>query len=252
MKTNFGIGMLLMATMTVVPALADQSRAVTDGIDYLKRDVGAKGIFYRPVGNEADGRRVLAMRHRIVAARGEQVGFVPEKFTFVSGDRMRLQVSLNRTGHMYVLHRGSMGDWKLLFPDPRIDNGMNSITAGQAIEIPKDGWFEFDTNPGIEELYLFFAIEPIRELTIPEPGEPLKDVHISFAASVVENLIGRHESQLKNGQTKGIYWTDTQKAKTRHDDDDKSQSAAADYTASIINVADGVVCRKIALRHESR
>ena len=252
MKSITGIVLLLLSVFVSGPTPDKQQPTTTRSSETVKRDARAKGLFYRPANDEPDGTKMLAMRHRIVAVRDGKVGLVPESFTFLSGDRMRLQVAVNRTGYMYILHRGSKGDWHLLFPDPRIDGGKHSAKAGQALEIPRNGWFEFDADPGVEELYIFFAVQPIRELKVPSPTETRTEVEINFATAIVERLVRRHEDQLRTGRTKGIYWTEDIKPDQQSRPSGEDKTSPATYTASIIKVDDGVVFRKIALRHAHR
>ncbi|MCC6859269.1 MAG: DUF4384 domain-containing protein, partial [Bryobacterales bacterium] len=98
---------------------------------------------------------------------------------FHSGDRIRLRVEVNDQGYLYVVHRGSSGVWKPLFPSSEIEAGDNRVDAAVSYDIPPGYVFTFDEQPGEEKLFVVFARQPVTDLEklIYEvgrgrPGEP--------------------------------------------------------------------------------
>jgi hypothetical protein len=86
--------------------------------------------------------------------------------TFHSGDRIRLQVTANTSGYLYVVMRGSSGNWSLLFPTPEVAAGSNSVQRGESRQIPSGdrGQFFFDEQAGVEKLFLVLSREPESDL----------------------------------------------------------------------------------------
>jgi hypothetical protein len=83
---------------------------------------------------------------------------------FHSGDRIRLRVEANDDGYLYVVHQGSSGVWKPLFPSSEIKSGNNWIAAGMPHDIPQSYVFTFDDQPGEEKLFVVFSRQPVADL----------------------------------------------------------------------------------------
>jgi len=107
------------------------------------------------------------LRYRLLQElqSGRVVNVDPES-TFHSGDKVRFVFEANIEGHLYILQRGSAGNWGVLFPSPRINGGQNMIRAFQAYTVPPTGWFRFDDNPGDESIRVFLSKNPLN--TFPE------------------------------------------------------------------------------------
>jgi hypothetical protein len=100
-----------------------------------------------------------SLRKRISNARSEEVD---TDTTFVSGDAIKVLVTLNDAGYLYVAQRGSSGNWTVLFP-----RGENNFVSGYTdLEIPRDSgsWLQFDANPGVEQLFVAASRRPITDL----------------------------------------------------------------------------------------
>jgi len=83
---------------------------------------------------------------------------------FHSGDRIRLRVDVNTSGYLYIISRGSSGNWKPLFPSSEIAGGDNRVQKGIQYEIPSGYVFTFDEQPGKEKLFLVFSRQPVSDL----------------------------------------------------------------------------------------
>ncbi|HEV2992580.1 MAG TPA: DUF4384 domain-containing protein [Candidatus Angelobacter sp.] len=90
--------------------------------------------------------------------------------SFQSGDHIRLSFESNMKGYLYVVQQGSTGNWTVLFPDPRINGGQNTIDSGNKYVVPAKGWFYFDENPGAERLMVFLSQKPLDTLDNFLPG----------------------------------------------------------------------------------
>lgn len=84
--------------------------------------------------------------------------------TFRSGERIRFGFEPNIDGFLYVVQRGSTGQWSVLLPHPQINDGRNAVTEFEEVTIPPRGWFRFDDNPGNEQVFVYLSREPIEEL----------------------------------------------------------------------------------------
>jgi hypothetical protein len=90
--------------------------------------------------------------------------------TFHSGDKVRFGFQSNVAGYLYVLVKGSTGQWRQIFPDARIDNGSNTVRPFEDYLVPAQGSFTFDANPGEEQLFVYLSTTALTEL--PGYGAP--------------------------------------------------------------------------------
>jgi serine/threonine protein kinase len=131
------------------------------------------------------------LRYRVsrVARTGTETDIDPATTTFRSGDRVRLSFESNVDGYLYLVQQGSSGRWSVLFPNPEINGGRNRVRKSAEYQVPdEDGFFEFDANPGVENLFVYFSQEPMQEL----PGFGNKPVTKpeTLTASAVSQLQG--------------------------------------------------------------
>ena len=91
------------------------------------------------------------------------------EINFEAGDEIRLSVRSPQDGYFYVLNEGpregtATPQFVALFPSPTANRGSSRLTAGQEVKIPEETWLHFDTQQGVERLWLVFTEEPVPEL----------------------------------------------------------------------------------------
>jgi hypothetical protein len=86
--------------------------------------------------------------------------------TFQSGDRIRVQVSANTSGYLYVVTQGSSGQWSLLFPSAEVAGGSNLIQKGETrvVPSPSQGQWYFNDQAGTEKLFVVLTRQPEPDL----------------------------------------------------------------------------------------
>lgn len=99
----------------------------------------------------------LGLRYSILKREGGESTEVGPGTVFRSGDRIRLRVEANADGFLYIVHRGSSGVWKPLFPSSEVAGGSNKIEKGKSYEIPSGYVFTFDEQPGEEKLFIVLS-----------------------------------------------------------------------------------------------
>jgi hypothetical protein len=52
----------------------------------------------------------------------------------------------------------------VLFPSPTANHGSPLLHAEQLVQIPEQTWFRFDTQQGVEKLWLIFSADAVPEL----------------------------------------------------------------------------------------
>jgi hypothetical protein len=109
--------------------------------------------------------RPLGLRYALTQVVNGAEAEVNPTATFHSGDMVRVKVEGNRDGYLYVISRGSSGNWKPLFPAPDINGGDNKIVGHRGYRLPSDTQaFSFDEQAGEERLFVVFSAEPVKDM----------------------------------------------------------------------------------------
>ena len=92
---------------------------------------------------------------------------------FHNEDQLKLAVTTNQDGYLYVIHRMDNGDGKLVFPDPRSNEGRNDVKKNQEYIVPsycsiypdpKDCWWEMAPPIGRESFIVVFSRDEFEKL----------------------------------------------------------------------------------------
>ena len=117
-----------------------------------------------PVAYTTEDSVALGLRYSILKREGPETVEVDPTAVFHSGDRIRLRVDVNTAGYLYIINRGSSGNWNPLFPSAKIAKGDNHVQKGIQYEIPAGYVFTFDEQPGTEKLFIVFSRRPVSDL----------------------------------------------------------------------------------------
>lgn len=94
---------------------------------------------------------------------------VAGEINFEAGDQVRVNVQTPEAGHLYIVNEGPRGgetvpEFNFLFPSPTANKGSSLLAADQQIQIPEASWYRFDTQEGVERLWLIFSEDAVPEL----------------------------------------------------------------------------------------
>ena len=92
--------------------------------------------------------------------RDDTVKSVPLNFAFRSGDKVKFHFEANFNAYVNILNNGTKGDWQTLYPYAGATEFVGQ-TKGYAIPRAADLWFEFDENPGTEQLVFIFSAKAL-------------------------------------------------------------------------------------------
>jgi len=136
--------------------------------------ITALALFYLPTGNQSDelhgpvgGIRLIASLPSGTATRGETPVYtdveVKAGATLHSGDRFRIEFSLDMDGYAYLFMMTSSGSPVVLFPP--MDKTMGEEVAAHApVVLPDTGtWYALDDHTGDETIYLLTSATAIRD-----------------------------------------------------------------------------------------
>jgi hypothetical protein len=111
---------------------------------------------------------------------GGQVQSVAPKHIFDSGDIIRIRVTSEYDGFLYVMDQGTSGRFSTVFPSVTAGSD-NQVHRGQSYLIPStaEGWFQISGPAGFDVLYFLLSPEPIAtpsaaSFSAPGPVSSLK------------------------------------------------------------------------------
>jgi hypothetical protein len=123
---------------------------------------------------------------------------------FQTGDKLKLAITTNQNGYLYIISQPQDKDGVMLFPDLRINKGLNYVLKDTEYVVPsycpslglEDCWFKMAPPAGTETMIVIFSRDKITTLPnqISTPYAPVK-------RNIVEQLIA--SSQQKVRQTAG-------------------------------------------------
>lgn len=110
--------------------------------------------------NQAEGIAVS-----LLLKRDDRVVETSPQSIFRSGDRIKVSLTTNFDGFVYVLTVNPAGELTLLFPSSDVGT-FNAVRRGVTYQIPSklDGWFKFQGQKGQERLFVTMSPEPVPEI----------------------------------------------------------------------------------------
>jgi hypothetical protein len=125
--------------------------------------------------------------------------------TFHNEDQLKLAVTTNQDGYLYVVHRMNNGDGKLVFPDPRSNKGLNQVKKNQEYVVPSfcsrfppnDCWWEMAPPTGRENFIVVFSREKYDKLPseVAETNGEYENPVIK--GGLIEDLINASRQKVK-------------------------------------------------------
>ena len=113
-----------------------------------------------------------------------------------SGDRFRIEFSLESEGFAYLISVGSTGTLTLLYPTVN-DSPAAKLTPHSTVTLPAGPpWYQLDENAGDEVIYLItsaVAIEDIHRRTAQLNSSQISSITRAFPATNIEVLRVKHE-----------------------------------------------------------
>jgi Domain of unknown function (DUF4384) len=182
-------------------------------VETVKRVVkpGRKpGVRRRPVMQAP----LLTIQYRLIKRAGSGVSDTSPSAVFFSGDQVKIGITPNQDGYLYIIHNTQGSDGQLVFPDSRINNGTNFVSKNTEYVVPgtcptfnnpKDCWYEMDEVVGREEFTLIFSRDVISSLpnrAIGSGGVIKQDVIRELRRQSNQDI---EESSLRKGIGAGNY-----------------------------------------------
>jgi Domain of unknown function (DUF4384) len=199
----------------------------------------------------------LALRYALARVTGGVESEVDPGATFHSGDMVRVKVEGNRDGYLYVIARGSSGNWKPLFPAPDINGGDNHVAGHANYALPSSTQaFTFDEQAGEEKLFIIYSAEPIRDMEgmipslaqQPRPDRPAASKGLPMVSASLAPITDNFVSQMRNSYSRDlVVQTVTPKAP---DPQAEAASPRSENAVYVVNKSGGRLVADIRLEHK--
>ena len=148
------------------------------------------------VGQTGPLKQVIALEYKVLLWKdGQETVVDPKVRPFKLGDKIRLTVQPLRDSYIYIFHIGASG--KSSFLVPQAEKNPPLTKANESVALPSDGYFEFVTPPGNEQLKVVASEDPVPDLPLlarvltkdpKDYTEEEKQVRQRLSATVEANL----------------------------------------------------------------
>jgi hypothetical protein len=125
---------------------------------------------------------------------------------FHNEDQIKLAVTTNQNGYLYVINRMKSGDGTLIFPDPRSNKGLNEVKKNQEYVVPSfcpsfpepnDCWWEMAPPTGRETFILVFSREKYDKLPSQVAEKNGEYENPVIKGDLIEDLISASQQNVK-------------------------------------------------------
>jgi hypothetical protein len=122
----------------------------------------------------AQGSLLLHVSYLVID--GETRTAVPLDHKFSTGDRLQIEVTPSRDGHLYLFSREKDGTKERLWPP---GDGTLPVRAGQTISVPEHGSFRMEGDTAEDTIDLLFTLNPLADpAAVAGPGPSSSIVQI--------------------------------------------------------------------------
>ena len=120
---------------------------------------------------------------------------------FETGDQVKLSITANQNGFLYIINQPEGKNGVLLFPDPTVNDGKNNITKDkeylvpyrcEGISDPNDCWMTIEPPAGTEKLLVIFSRDKI--ITLPDNVKKAGD---EVRSEVIEKIQASSEQKVE-------------------------------------------------------
>ena len=193
---------LFLSLLTFVSTSGQESSTTWTKPQQVQRKVKAKRV-YRPRKKNVTRPRVetaplLTVQYRIMIKRPDgSEGESSLASVFHKDDLLRLGVTANQDGFLYVVYQKEGQDGLIMFPDSRINHGENYVSSNEEFilppvecpyENPDDCWYRVTDDPEQEFFIIVFSRDQITDLP-NSAGRPNDAVKRALTSGVVKKDI---------------------------------------------------------------
>jgi len=125
---------------------------------------------------------------------------------FRNDDQLKLAVTTNQDGYLYVIHSMNNGDGRLVFPDPRSNGGRNEVKKNQEYIVPSycpsypdpnDCWWTMAPPTGRENFIVVFSRDLFEKLPKQATLDNDEYDYPIVARDLIEGLINTSRQKVR-------------------------------------------------------
>jgi hypothetical protein len=165
-------------------ALAQESKTTWDREQQVERKAKPKRT-YRPrprarVRPKVERAPLLTVQYRLLKLRDDGSELEINPTTLVhAGDMLRLSVTPNQDGFLYIVHQKEGQDGAVLFPNSRVNEGQNFVSRNREFKLPPpncpspnphDCWYRVTSDPEKDYFIVIFSRDLIVDLPTDAAG----------------------------------------------------------------------------------
>lgn len=200
-RASLGLFSISLTLMSGVLARAQKGAPVWYNVTSVKRVQKPNRQVTKPLPKVQRAALLTIQWHLLKRVDDDNVAQVDPKLDFQDGDKIRISVTANQTGYLYILNQPQGKDAVVIFPDPRINKSQNYVQKDVEYSVPgycpeyedpKDCWFQMTPPAGRETMLVIFSRQKITSL----PNIALKPM-ATVPRSAVEELIASSEQKVE-------------------------------------------------------
>ncbi len=200
----------------------------------------------------------LGLRYSLLQKKDGSFDEVDRDSVFHAKDSVRISVESSGDAFLYIVNKGSSGNWKVLFPSAEIQGGDNHVLKGKKYEIPQGYSFAFDEQAGDEKLFvvlsrravpnlekLIYEVDPKTPGKSSTPATASAEPKTLMASAAVNNSL---ISDLETTYSRDLIIEKVKDSEPPAQDPDKKRETAV-YTVNPVGGANAKVVAEITLKH---
>ncbi len=191
----------LFIMMGAAPGRAQENSTTWDKPAKIERKAKPKHV-YKPrakhtVRPKTELSPLLTVQYRVLIKRPDgSSGDSSLASVFHNGDQLRLGVTANQDGFLYVIYQKEGQDGLIMFPDSRINNGQNEVNKNQEFILPpvncpapdpNECWYKVTNEPTKEFFIIVFSRDQIVDL--PNKAGANEAVKEALASGVLKKEV---------------------------------------------------------------
>ncbi len=176
---RIGIFLSLLVPLAIagmVSGNAQESSTTWDKPQQVQRQAKPKRVPHKKyrVRPKVERAPLLTVQYRVLIKRPDgREGESSIASVFHPGDQLRLGVTANQDGFLYIIYQKEGQDGVIQFPDTRVNNGENYVGRNQEFVLPpincpvpnpSDCWYKVNRDPEKEYFIIVFSRDQILDL----------------------------------------------------------------------------------------
>ncbi len=232
MKFRVVLVIIMVAAFVAVPVVAQKQGAA---LWYAKAPIKRVKKPNHNTGAVSSKRVTASLLtiqwHLMKRLDGNRPEIVDPRQMLKTGDQIKLSLTANQDGYLYIINQPEGKDGVLLFPDPLVNDGKNFIKKDQEylvpyrkedIADPSDAWMELSPPAGVETMIVIFSRDQITTLPneVARAGDMIKPEVVADLKTVSQQKIQEFFGRLAVPGRKAVPFATRVRNTNKNDNED--------------------------------